>query len=59
MNEKIAKLIKENKGILRQLTCLNSEVKKLKGKVKALEQRDSYYPNKAELERMPLFEGTD
>ena len=59
MDEKIAKLIKENKGILRQLTCLNSELKELKGKVKALEQRESYYPNKAELKKMPLFEGTD
>lgn len=30
MNEKITNLIKENKGVLRQLTYLNNEVKKLK-----------------------------
>lgn len=35
--EILTKLIKENKGILRQLTDLNKRVKKL-------EQRDAYYP---------------
>ena len=30
MDEKTANLIKENKGVLRQLTYLNNEVKKLK-----------------------------
>ena len=35
--EKIIKSIKENKGILRQLTDLNKRVKRL-------EQKDTYYP---------------
>ena len=59
MNEKLAESIKKNKGILRQFTALNNEIEKLKGRVKKLEQRDSYYPNEAELERMPLYEGND
>ena len=45
MDEKLVESIKKNKGILRQLTALNNEVKGLKDKVKALEQKDSYYPN--------------
>lgn len=52
MDEKIAELIEKNKGILRQLTDLNKRVKKL-------EQRDSYFPNQEELERMPLYEGNN
>lgn len=36
--------IKKNKRLLRQLTYLNNEVKKLKGRIKNLENRDSYYP---------------
>ena len=59
MEKQLANLIKENKGILRQLTYLNNEVKELQGKVKKLEQRDSYYPNAEELRRMPLYEGAD
>ena len=35
--EKITKSIKENKGILRQLTSLNNEVKELRERVKKLE----------------------
>jgi len=57
--EKLNELIKENKWLLRQLTGLNNEVRDLKEKIKKLEQRDSYYPNQAELERMPLHEGSD
>lgn len=41
---KLDKLIKENKGVLRQLTSLNNEVKELKGRVRKLEQRYTYYP---------------
>lgn len=36
--EKITKSIKENKGILRQLTDLNNEIKDLKSRVKKLEK---------------------
>ena len=36
--EKLTKSIKENKGILRQLTSLNNEVKELKGRVRKLEK---------------------
>ena len=42
--EILTKLIKENKGILRQLTSLNNEVGELKGRIKRLEKRDTYYP---------------
>ena len=31
----------------------------LQAKVKALEQKDSYYPTKEELHKMPLYEGSD
>ena len=41
------------------MTYLNNEVKELQGKVKKLEQRDSYYPNAEELEKMALYEGAD
>ena len=36
--EKITKSIKENKGILRQLTSLNNEIRQLKGRVRKLEK---------------------
>ena len=36
--EKITRSIKENKGVLRQLTSLNNEVKELKGRIKKLEK---------------------
>jgi len=49
MSKNLEELIKKNKGILRQLTALNNEVKKLKSRVKALERGDSYYPNVGEL----------
>lgn len=35
--EKMNKSIKENKGILRQLTSLNNEIKQLKGRARELE----------------------
>jgi len=54
MEEQLANLIKENKGILRQLTYLNNEVKKLKGRIFQLEQKDSYYPNVEEIRIMPV-----
>ena len=56
---KLDNLIRENKGILRQLTSLNNEVKELKGKVKKLEQQNSCYPNAEEIKRMPIYEGCD
>jgi len=54
MEEQLANLIKENKGILRQLTYLNNEVKKLKGRIFQLEQKNSYYPNVEEIRIMPV-----
>ena len=42
MNENLVKLIKENKGLLRQLTTINNEIKELKERVKELEQKDTY-----------------
>jgi len=54
MEEQLANLIKENKGILRQLTYLNNEVKKLKARIFQLEQKDSYYPNVEEIRIMPV-----
>ena len=55
--EKITKSIKENKGILRQLTDLNKKMNDLENKVRKLEENQSNYPNAKELERMPLYEG--
>jgi len=55
---KLDKSIKENKGILRQLTALNNEVRELKDKVKKLEQRESYYPNEEEIRTLKVG-GTD
>lgn len=55
---KLDKLIKENRGILRQLTDLNNEVNKLKNKVKKLEQQNSYYPIQEEIKNIKLG-GTD
>ena len=49
MNENLAKLIKENKGLLRQLTTINNEIKELKEKVKKLEQKDTYCLTEEEL----------
>ena len=37
MDEKTAELIKDNKGILRQLTYLNEEIEKLKTWVRKIE----------------------
>ena len=51
MEKQLADLIKENKGILRQLTDLNNRVKKL-------EQQNSYYPNKEEIRNIEIG-GTD
>ena len=39
----LIKLIKENKGILRQLTSLNNEIKELRGRIKKLEEEGSYF----------------
>lgn len=58
MDKNLGELIKKNKGVLRQLTFLNNEVKELKGKVKALEQRDSCYLTDEELSREKVG-GTD
>ena len=49
MNENLAKLIKENKGLLRQLTTINNEIKELKEKVKELEQKGTYCLTEEEL----------
>ena len=54
MDIKLAEAIKANKGIIRQLTYLNNEVKKLKCRVDYLP-----YPNEQELQEMNLYEGTD
>ena len=58
MTENISDLIKENKGLLRQLTALNNEIKELKEKVRELELKGCY-PNEIELQAMNLYEGTD
>ena len=42
--EKITKSIKDNRGILRQLTSLNNEVKELKGRVRKLEKMEDTHP---------------
>ena len=55
----IEESIKKNKNILRQLTSLNNEIKKLNIRVKKLEQKDNYYPNNVEIKKMPLYEGTN
>ena len=44
MNANLEELIKKNKGILRQLTALNNEIKELKVRVRQLEQAQTYYP---------------
>ena len=63
MDEQLTKLIKENKGVLRQLTTLNNQMKamislyrdvvidnsKLEKRVRKLEQQNSYYPNEEEI----------
>jgi len=51
-------LIKKNKGILRQLTALNNEVKELKSRVEELEKRDSCYLTEEELSKEKVG-GTD
>lgn len=43
--EKLTKSIKENKGILRQLTSLNNEIRHLKGRVRKLEKTKNIYPS--------------
>ena len=58
MNENLAKLIKENKGLLRQLTTINNEIKELKERVKKLEQKDTYCLTKEELLKEKIG-GTD
>jgi len=72
MDEQLTKLIKENKGILRQLTDLNNMVKGLtiiykdiiidnsclEKRVRKLEQKDSYYPTEEEIRNIEIG-GTD
>ena len=58
MEKQLANLIKETRGILRQLTHLNNEVKELQGKVKKLEQQNSYYPTEEEISSIKVG-GTD
>ena len=54
MDEKLAESIKKNKGILKQFTFLNNEVKKLKSRIKALEKRDSCYPTEEEISKVKV-----
>ena len=54
----IEESIKKNKGILRQLTSLNNEIKELKIRVRKLEQKDSYYPTEEEVKKIKVG-GTD
>ena len=54
MNENLEELIKKNKGILRQLTALNNEMNELKGRVEALEKRNSCYPTKEEIKKIKV-----
>ena len=57
--EKITKSIKENRGILRQLTFLNNEVRNLKGKILKLEQGKDIFPmTKKEISEIKVG-GTD
>ena len=57
--EKMIKSIKENRGILRQFTSLNNEVKELKGKVRKLEKMEDIYPfTKGEIANIKIG-GTD
>jgi len=73
MDEQLAKLIKEeNISIVKQLATLKNQMKamislyrdvvvdnsKLEKRVRALEQKDSYYPNMEELRKL-RGEGTD
>ena len=60
MDEKLAKLIKENKGILRQLTDLNNMVKGLTIIYKDIVIDNSYLEKRIrELERKDNFLGID
>lgn len=43
MDKETAELIKENKGLLRQLTFLNNKIAELESKVKKLEEEGSYF----------------
>jgi len=58
MNENLAKLIRENKGLLRQLTIINNQIKELKEKIKELEQKDTYCLTEEELLKEKIG-GTD
>ena len=59
MDEKLAESIKKNKGLLRQLTCLNNEIKGLKERIKKLEKKDTYYPMTEKEVRDIKVGGTD
>lgn len=54
MDENLAESIKKNKGVLKQLTFLNNEVKELKGRVKALEKPYGCYPTKEEISKLKV-----
>jgi len=54
----IEESIKKNKGILRQLTSLNNEIKKLNIRVNKLEQVQTYYPTEEEIRNIKIG-GTD
>ena len=58
MKKQLTDLIKENKGILRQLITLNNEMKELRGRVRKLEQKDSYYSIQEEIKNIKVG-GTD
>jgi len=72
MDEKLAKSIKENKGILRQLTTLDNQMKAMislyrdvvvsqgnfEKRIKRLEEKDSYYPMEEEVRNIKIG-GTD
>ena len=55
-HEKRLKVIESRRE--KQLTNLNNEVKDLKSRVKTLEQNNSYYPTKEEIENIKVG-GTD
>lgn len=57
MDKRTEELIKENGGLLRQLTDLNKRINDLENKIRKLEENQNSYPNAKELERMPLYEG--
>ena len=43
MDKKTAESIKKNRGILRQFTSLNNEIRQLKGRIKKLEKEEKHF----------------